>query len=131
MSIRRLHGPPARLRLLALVWLVLCVAAQPLLARLADIHHAVHDVAASQVGHGHDHAAFDAPLPAVADEPDLPSILHDVLHLAHCCGQASVPSAAVIDLPASIPAAAAPSRAPDALRRDAGRGAPYRPPILL
>lgn len=133
MSPRLLRVLIERLRVFALVWLVLGLAAQPVLAKLADIHHAVHDLAASQAGqghpHDHDHAAEDGPLSGVHGEPDEPSTLHDVLHLAHCCAQATVPATQALALPAVAPAGTSPAPAAAAMRRESRCNVPYRPPI--
>lgn len=68
----------SRSRVLFAALLVLCLLGRPLLAVASDLHDMAHHDALEFV---HSPAGGET-LP----EPDGESLLHDILHLAHCCG---------------------------------------------
>ena len=80
------------------VWLVLallCLTIQPTMLFACDLHDLAHAMTAQAGGDGH---AADAGAQATTPERgDGGSLLHDVLHAAHCCVHAPVlPSATLV-----------------------------------
>ena len=96
MNLLRRFRRPTLMRLLALGVLLLGVTAQPVMAAVGDVH---------ELGHGgalHSHASPGSPSHADDDRtPDESdgggSLLHALMHAAHCCGHATaMPMPAVI-----------------------------------
>lgn len=128
MTVRHFRRLPTALRLLVLAFVALGMAAQPVLSALGDMHQAAHDIAA-QDQPAHDHFARDTHEADAAHDLGTPPVLHELLHLAHCCGHP-----VAVELVASVlPDAAAPHAQPAsrsvASRHERRRIAPFRPPI--
>lgn len=115
------------LRVLVLGLVALGFVLQPVLAAAGEMHALAHDPAGT---HAHDlHAEAGDPAPS-GGEPseDGAATLHLLLHFAHCCGA----TAALLPMPAPVPAVAAPGRlavakapALPAMRLSS----PFKPPI--
>lgn len=126
MSSCRRHRRPLLLRVFVLLWLALSVVAQPVLASLGGLHETDHGGAAS---HLHQHDGQHGNVDAGSDESGLDRVLHDLLHLTHCCGQqaawpAAAPVALAIDIAGPMLAAL-----PQPRHGDTRRDNPFRPPI--
>ncbi|MEO7916856.1 MAG: hypothetical protein ABIR16_04370 [Dokdonella sp.] len=115
--------------LLALAWFALALAAQPVLVALADMHHAIEHATVAVAETAHDHADQSLADANESAGDDLPSALHSLLHVAHCCAQSATAAMPAIDLPAFFVSHVSPSVAFLPVRQDARRSAPYRPPI--
>ncbi|MBF6022496.1 hypothetical protein [Lysobacter niastensis] len=107
--------------------LVLCLAGQPLLAAVGEVHEATHH--AAQAALHDDHAPAHDVTEAGSDQCREDGTLHLLLHYAHCCGH-------------NVPLAAAASPALDAVPVDRQGlppvmshvaslrpNTPFRPPI--
>lgn len=127
-----MRKPPSfikTLRLLVLAWFTLALVVQPVLVALADMHHAVEHATATVADAVHDHVDHAASYTDVPAENDVPSALHSLLHIAHCCAQSATATMPAIDMPAFLVSHDSPSVAFLPVRQDARRSTPYRPPI--
>lgn len=123
MIVRRFRRLPTALRLLVLAFITVGLAAQPLLSALDDMHQTAHDVAA------HDHFGSDNHEADAAHDLGTPPVLHELLHLAHCCGHPVAVELAVTTLATVVVPGALPVSRSVASRHELRRIAPFRPPI--
>ena len=117
------------LRLLALAWFALALVVQPVLVALADVHHAAEHATTVVAETANDHSDHSLAHTDVPAENDVPSALHSLLHVAHCCAQSATAVMPAIDLPGFVVSHVSPSVVFLPVRQDARRSAPYRPPI--
>lgn len=119
---------PIALRLLVLALVALGMAAQLVLSALGDMHQAAHDIAAQEQP-AHDHFARDTHEADAAHDLGTPPLLHELLHLAHCCGHPVALSWPGSMLPTGVAPHGQPAAHAAASRREWRRIAPFRPPI--
>jgi len=116
------------LRTGALLAFALCLAVQPVLSALGEMHEftAHADSAAPHQDHVAPHGHGDAD---AGDVDDSGSALHLLLHYAHCCGH-SVGLALAYFAPLLVPAASSALLPPSLPSAPAARlSGPFRPPI--
>lgn len=128
MTVRHFRRLPTVLHLLVLAFVALGMAAQPVLSALGDMHQAAHDVAV-QDQPAHDHFDSDSHEADAAHDLGTPPLLHELLHLAHCCGHPVAHALPTGLLPPGVAPHGQPATHAAASRHEWRRIAPFRPPI--
>ncbi len=124
------HPPRSILRSSALLLLLLCLIAQPVLAAWGEMHeltaHADTTGQDSALDHRapHAHAAIDEDRGGDASDPN-----HALSHHAHCCGQPQLPFVSQLPLPAFELSSTMPSPATSRPIAASHSATPFRPPI--
>jgi hypothetical protein len=120
-----------------LVFLLLCLIAQPVLAAWGDMHEFTAHTDAAGIDLNHrsldaeiaqhavGHAADDVPAGNDADDP-----IHVLSHHAHCCSQPQWPFVSQLTLPLSQPSSTRPWPAEIPAVAASHIATPFRPPIL-
>lgn len=128
MSRRSRYRLRQALRASLLLVIAVCLAWQPVLTALGEVHEAtVH--AASAVTHGDHSTPHDDPPNGDAEQDGSDGTLHVLLHYAHCCGY-TVALAAVEFVPPGVVLAMANPRLPISPQVAASHlTSPFRPPI--
>lgn len=126
MSQRIRHLSRSILRSSALLLLLLCLIAQPVLAAWGEMHEATAHSAStdSTLDHRapHSHTAMDES--GDADDP-----IHALSHHAHCCGQPQLPFLSQLPLPVFELTSTMPRPATTQPIAASHSATPFRPPI--
>ncbi len=130
MTQRIRHLPRSILRSSALLLLLLCLIAQPVLAAWGEMHemtaHADTAGQDSAPDHRapHSHTVLDEDSGGDADDP-----IHALSHHAHCCGQPQLPFLAQLPLPVFELTSMMPRPATTRPIAASHFATPFRPPI--
>lgn len=128
MTQRIRHLPRSILRSSALLLLLLCLIAQPVLAAWGEMHEltAHADSTGVALDHRSPHAYTDVD-DSGADDANDP--IHALSHHAHCCGQPQLPFLSQLPLPVFELTSMMPSPATTRPIAASHFATPFRPPI--
>jgi len=121
------HLPRSILRSSALLLLLLCLIAQPVLAAWGEMHEATAHSASSDSALDHDAAHSHTAMGEGGDAADDP--IHALSHHAHCCGQPQLSFLSQLPLPVFELTSMMPRPATTRPIPASHFATPFRPPI--